>query len=269
MVYSFRAVVWYALGAVLLLASACRKEAVEVVRINPKSFTATQQASIGTRIMDADWGAANIALLTPEQPGYRPEAFDYLQPLLGELVAQASVTHRDSFDWRIHLVMDTSAHAYTLPGGQIVLHTGMLHSMHNEAELVGVLAREIALGEQGAAMDALTRAVGDNVLLGDVILDNEVDYASLIQLTPKLAYSPEELAAADSLAAVLVCPSNYLHEGLLVAVQRLDAETPYRSARPAGGAWAIKFEERVAHCVGTDSTYRRRYQEILRLSVPR
>ncbi len=255
--------------AALLAGTACREESTEIVRLNPKSFSGAQEALIGDRLLEADWRKANVALLSPGDPGYRAEAADYIDPLLQQLVDQAPVTRRDSFGWRVHLVMDTSMHAYSLPGGHLVFHTGLLHALRNEAELVGVLAREVALVESGAAMAAFVRVVGDNVLLGDILLDNPVDYGGLIQLSPKLAFTAQELAIADSLAALLVCPSNYDHAALPEAIQRLDAKTPYRQARPAEDLWEATFAERVMDCVGTDSLYTTRYRNVLRRAIPK
>ncbi len=256
------------LALIAVAVGACREESTEFVRLHPKSFSAADEAVIGDRLMAADWRNANVALLSPGDPGYRAEAAAYVDPLLQQLVDQAPVTRRDSFGWRVHLVMDTSVHAYALPGGHLVMNTGLLYALHSEAELVGVMARELSLIESGAAMGALVRLVDDNVLLGDILLDNPVAYGELIRLLPKLEYTASELAVADSLAAVLVCPSNYLHEALPEAMQRLSAKTPYREARPAGGTWIAKFNARVADCAGSDSVYVKRYREVLRRAVP-
>ena len=251
-----------------VLAQACRRDDGEVVRQRPERFNAITEAKIGESLAAADWRRANVAVLLPGTPGYDVKAYDYLRPLVRELTQQAGVTRRDSFAWDVRLVLDNSEHAYTLPGGQIVLHTGLLHRFANEAECVGVLAREIALAEQGAAMAAYDRAVEDNVLLGDLLLGNDTAYDLLVGLAATVDYTPEELRAADSLAAELVCPSNYLHEGLPQAVGRLSAGTAYRRARPTDAGWATGFAARVEPCVGTDSTYAQRYREMLRRSVP-
>lgn len=252
------------------LAAACREEVGEVVRLNPTVFSAADEAAIGTALFDADWRAADVPVLVPGSPGYHEKAGAYLTPLLDQLVMQSAVTRRDSFAWAIHLVLGADEHAYTLPGGQIVMHTGLLHAIDNEAEYVGLLAREVALAEQGAAMAAYDRAVEDNVLLGDLLLGNgQTDTDLLIRLAGTIQYTPEELAAADSLAAELICPSNYLHEGLPVAVAHLPEATAYRSARPSAIGWDATFGARVANCIGTDSTYTNRYRELLRRAVPR
>ena len=256
------------LAVTFVLAQACTRKDGEVVRERPESFTAAAEAAIGAALTDADWRKANVPALVPGEVGYDAKAFDYLRPLLRELTQQAAVSRRDSFAWDIHLVLDRSAHAYTLPGGQIVLHTGLLHQLDNEAECVGVLAREVALAERGAAMAAYDRAVEDNVLLGDLLLGNETDTELLLGLAATVEYTPAELRAADSLAAALVCPSNYLHEGLTVAVARLPEASAYRMARPTDEDWAGEFAARVEDCVGTDSTYAVRYVEMLRRAVP-
>lgn len=256
--------------AIVCLAASCREEVGETVRLKPTAFSAADEAAIGTALFDADWRGANVALLAPGAPGYDEKADAYLTPLLEQLVDQAGVTRRDSFTWAIHLVLDAGEHAYALPGGQIVMHTGLLHAVDNEAEYVGLLAREVALAEQGAAMAAYDRVVEDNVLLGDLLLGNEeTDTETLIRLASTVRYTPEELAAADSLAAELVCPSNYLHEALPLAVSGLPEGTTYAVAHPVPVGWGTTFTARVAGCVGTDSLYAVRYQEMLRRAVPR
>ena len=257
-------------GALLLAVAACRETvAGTTVRLNPRTFTGADEAAIAERLFAADWRAANVPLLVPGAPGYSERADAYLAPVLDQLVEQAGVTRRDSFDWRVRLVLGAEEHAYALPGGQLVIHTGFLHALDNEAEYAGVLARAVALAEQGAAMAAYDRAVEDNVLLGDLILGNdETDFAQLIHLATAVRYTPEELAAADSLAAELVCPSNYRHEALTDAVAGIPEGTAYRLAHPAPAGWDSAFAERVANCVGTDSLYAHRYREMLRRAVP-
>ena len=257
------------LAAALAVVGACRPEVGATVRLNPRTFTSADEAAIATALFDANWRAANVPLLQPGTPGYNEKAGAYLTPLLEQLVTQAAVTRRDSFDWSVRLVLGSDEHAYALPGGQIVLHTGFLHALPDEAAYVGVLARAVALVEQGAAMAAYDRAVEDNVLLGDLILGNgDTDLALLVNLASTVTYTPEELAAADALAAELVCPSNYLHEALPLAVAAIPEGTAYRRAHPTLEGWDATFNTQVGACVGTDSTYATRYQEMLRRTIP-
>ena len=258
-----------AVFAGLCLGSACRKESVEIIRIKPTSFTAEDEAAIGRRLASESWRNENVAVIEPDRGEFTDGVYHFLRPLVRGLVAQPAVTRRDSFEWEVHVVLDREPHAYTLPGGQIVLHTGLLNGITSEAECVGILAREIALAESGAAMAALDRQVDDNVTLGDMILGNLVPLDHIIEALPQLAYTAEEMRVADSLAAELVCPSDYEERGLPMAVGKFEGEVMYNIARPAEPAWTSRFEARVAECPGADSLYARRYRRMLSAHVPR
>ena len=186
------------------------------------------------------------------------------------LVQQEQVTRRDSFAWSIHLVLDTAVHAYTLPGGHLVINTGLLHALPHEAACVGFLAREVALAQTGAAMAAFDRAIEDNSQLGDLMLGNPMpDLRELIKLAPTVNYTRAELSRADSLAATLVCMSDYHQEAFIEAVGHFSAQSHYLHARPAQPSWRQLFNERVQPCEGADSLYIEPYQVMLRQAVPR
>ena len=258
-------------GAALLLVglAACRPPSDEVIRINPKSFDAADEAAIARRLVSESWRNENVAVIEPDRGEFTDGAYHYLRPLVTSLVQQGAVTRRDSFAWEVHLVLDAEPHAYTLPGGQIVVHTGLLVDLADEAECVGILAREVALAETGAAMAALDRQVEDNVTLGDMILGNLVPLDHVIEALPTLRYTPAEVAAADSLAALLVCDTDYEERGLTRAATGFDELAAYHEARPTDLAWAARFDADVAACPGADSLYAARYREMVARFVPR
>ncbi len=257
------------LSVLLLSFSACRPDDTEVIRLNPQTFNAEDEAAIGSRLTNESWRNENVTRITPDNGEFTDGAYFYMRPLLEGLLDQPYVTRRDSFDWQIHLVLDQSAHAYTLPGGQIILHTGLLHQLENEAECVGILAREVALAEIGAPMNALDRQVEDNVTLGDMILGNIVPLDHIIEALPTINYSEAELLKADSIAALLVCQSDYEERGLTLSVKRLSENSPYVAARPANRHWFTTFNSRISECPGADSLYRERYLDVLDGFVPR
>lgn len=257
-----------ALAVAVVALPSCRSDEGGLVRINPKTFDAADEAAIGRRLGAELWRDADLVLLEPEAGSFTDGAYRYLAPLLSGLTEQGHVTRRDSFAWAVTLVLDEDPRAYTLPGGQIYVHTGLLYALDNEAELVGVLAREIALAEQGAAMAALDRQVEDNVTLGDLILGNVVPLDHVVQALPAMSYTAEELGRADSLAARLVCQSDYEERALATATARLAAGTSYGEARPLPLGWRADFESRVGACPGADSLYVRRYRATLRTYVP-
>jgi predicted Zn-dependent protease len=58
----------------------------------------------------------------------------------------ASVTGQSAqnFDWRVSLIRDEKVNAFCLPGGKIVVYTGILPVTQNEASLATVLGHEMA-----------------------------------------------------------------------------------------------------------------------------
>jgi predicted Zn-dependent protease len=70
-----------------------------------------------------------------------PEISEYLQSLGLRLSSQAQDGNRT---FNFFLVRDPAINAFALPGGFIGVHSGLLMETHNESELAGVLAHEIA-----------------------------------------------------------------------------------------------------------------------------
>ncbi|MBA2328897.1 MAG: M48 family metallopeptidase [Bacteroidota bacterium] len=50
----------------------------------------------------------------------------------------------DGYKWEFNLVRDNSANAWAMPGGKVVVHTGLLPITQNEAALANVLGHEIS-----------------------------------------------------------------------------------------------------------------------------
>lgn len=257
------------LSCLLLTFTACRPDDTETIRLNPQTFDAADEAAIGRRLSNESWRNENVMRITPDNGQFTDGAYFYLRPLLQGLLDQPYITRRDSFDWQIHLVLDATPHAYTLPGGQIVLHTGLIHQLKNEAECVGILAREIALAEIGAPMEALDRQVEDNVTLGDMILGNIVPLDHIVEALPQIKYTEAQMGAADSIAAKLVCESDYEERGLTITAKRLPQDAPYLLARPANRHWLTTFNSRVSECPGADSLYSQRFMDVVQNTVPK
>lgn len=51
---------------------------------------------------------------------------------------------KERYPFEFHVVEDSSVNAFALPGGQVVIHTGLLLAAESPSEVTGVLAHEIA-----------------------------------------------------------------------------------------------------------------------------
>lgn len=81
-------------------------------------------------------------------------------------VAKATGTAGRDFDWQVSLIQDRQINAFCLPGGKIVVYTGIIPVAENEAALATVLGHEMAhatsrhgaqrIFEQNLAQTAIT-----------------------------------------------------------------------------------------------------------------
>jgi predicted Zn-dependent protease len=64
----------------------------------------------------------------------------------------AEVANKPEYKWEFSLVEDKSVNAFCLPGGKVVVYTGILKAIKNEAQLATVVSHEIAhaLARHGA-----------------------------------------------------------------------------------------------------------------------
>lgn len=107
---------------------------------------------------------------------------------------------RQGVDYRFHLLLSDEVNAFALPGGHIIITTAMLYrpdTLHNEAELAGILAHEIAHVDlrHTAAVFETVRAAGFS--LDD---DSALNISLLFNRFGRLMYQSEYEDAADRYA---------------------------------------------------------------------
>ena len=89
---------------------------------------------------------------------------------IGQRIAQ--VSQRNDFKWEFNLVEDNQANAFCLPGGKVVVYTGILKYAKNDDQLATVISHEIAhaLARHGAermSQGMIQQGVG---MVGNVVL---------------------------------------------------------------------------------------------------
>ncbi|RBQ30425.1 peptidase M48 family protein [Arcobacter sp. FW59] len=89
---------------------------------------------------------------------------------IGQKIAQ--VAQRSDFKWEFNLVDDKQANAFCLPGGKVVVYTGILKYAKNDDQLATVISHEIAhaLARHGAervSHNMIQQGVG---IVGNVVL---------------------------------------------------------------------------------------------------
>jgi predicted Zn-dependent protease len=97
-----------------------------------------------------------------EEEVVNKEAVSAVDRLLATL-CNANQIDRESI--RLHLLNAEEVNAFALPGGHIVVYTGLILDCENESELSGVLAHELAHLQLGHIMKKLVKEVGLSVLI--------------------------------------------------------------------------------------------------------
>lgn len=133
---------------------------------------------------------------------------------------------RRDFEYRFYVIQNKEPNAFTVPGGAIYVHTGLL-KMTDDEELAGVIAHEIGHAFERHPTKALSRALGA-AYLTDLLLKNQK--TELKQLSFQLAeggiltrYSRQDEREADELAFFLMKRARMNPEGLIRFLKRLQA----------------------------------------------
>ena len=90
---------------------------------------------------------------------------DALQTVASQLVGG------DNPDYRFHLADDKLVNAFALPGGDIVVHRGLLRATRSADELAGVLAHEIQHVKLRHSLKGMIRSAGLGIVLSALMGD--------------------------------------------------------------------------------------------------
>lgn len=130
----------------------------------------------------------------------------------------AKLPRRD-FDYRFYVVEDNSPNAFTIPGGAIYVHTGLIKLASNDSEIAGVMAHEIAHAFERHPAKGLSRTLGVQYLTQMLFKGNESKIQSLVlslaQNGVLTKYGRDDEREADTVGYYLMRQSPYRPEGLM------------------------------------------------------
>ncbi len=148
------------------------------------------------------------------------------------------------FDYQFFVIEDKTPNAFTIPGGKIYVHTGLLTFVDNDSELAGVLAHEIGHAAERHPVKNLSRAYGAGYLVslltgGDPNNQLKVMAINLATGSALLKYSRSDELEADEIGFELVCRSGSGTQGLpnflkkLQSLQTSGRQITFLSTHPA------------------------------------
>ncbi len=139
---------------------------------------------------------------------------------IGDLLSKNS-----AYDYQWHIAKDPQINAYALPGGIIVVNSGLLLVIDNADELAAVLAHEIQHVEQRHVLknmiNSMGWAAGMLVLFGDI----NIATAVVIHQLGSLYFGREKEEEADDLGLDLLIANNINPNGMATLMQKLGNES--------------------------------------------
>lgn len=106
------------------------------------------------------------------------------------------LTAGSRYQYRWYLARDNSINAFAIPGGVVVVHSGLIAAAGSAEELAGVLAHEVQHVEQRHSLRAMAQSLGVSAALGMIF----GDLSSMTQIAAglsQLSYSREAEREAD------------------------------------------------------------------------
>lgn len=132
----------------------------------------------------------------------------------------AKVANRPDFKWEFKLVENKAKNAFCLPGGKVVVYTGILEVSKNDDQLATVMAHEVAhaLARHGAERMSSAMVQQGIQVLGNVVLQSTApQYTNVFnqaygigsQVGVMLPYGRLQENEADEIGIHLMAKANY------------------------------------------------------------
>lgn len=229
-IYSFSRIISFALLTSILCTSVASAQ------------TAYAPMDLGKNTEQIDNALANEQIFI--QRGYRfnhPELQDHIDRIAESVVPKAL---DDYIRYRIYLIRDPSPLVFSLPDGQIYLHTGLIARLANDAQLAAVIAHQahhIANHDHIRATQsrrtknvlvgsAIILGSGDDPILGSISFDtwDDLEY----QRSLRIEYSDAMEQDADIASVGLIEQAGYPPMAALQALQRILSDPELSTPSP-------------------------------------
>ncbi len=137
---------------------------------------------------------------------------------IGYKIAQAA--NIPNYKWEFNLVKNDAMNAFCLPGGKVVVYTGILKAAKNDDQLATVISHEIAhaLARHGAERMSSAKIQQGVQLLGNIVLSSSAPqytnvfnqaYGVGTQLGVMLPYGRLQESEADEIGIYLMIKAGY------------------------------------------------------------
>jgi metalloendopeptidase OMA1, mitochondrial len=192
----------------ILLLNTHRQKTPVTHRVEHVSMTDEQQTQLGAQEYTKTL-RQNRARIIKSGPQY-----DEVQRVAKRIESVAS-RDKPNFVWRVSLIKKNEANAYCLPGGKIVVYTGILPLTENDAGLATVLGHEVAHATAEHVAERIERnhltEVAAAIIAGGVAVTpgQFVRIQALLGVGSSLPFSRSQESEADHIGLVYMARAGY------------------------------------------------------------
>lgn len=157
----------------------------------------------------------------------------------------AAALPRKDYNYQFYVIKDPSPNAFTIPGGKIYVHTGLLNFAQNEEELAGVMAHEIGHAYQRHPAKSISRQYGVETLSQLLFARNQAAQSQMKSIALGIAkagiitrYGRQDEFEADEAGFYILRRAGFKSDGLIKFFQRLQTlqgrggSIPFLSSHP-------------------------------------
>jgi Zn-dependent protease with chaperone function len=235
-----RSIGWLAVGVFvalpLLLVLLFVWQADRLAYVAASRVSVQQESELGQQMFEGLRGQLN---LRDNGPAY--EAVDAIGRRL---------TRDSAYRYRFHVADDTTINAYAIPGGVVVVHSGLIAATRNAEGLAGVLAHEVQHVELRHSLTGMIKQLGLSglwLLVGDTsgLLGNAAFELTTLKFS-RDAETQADTAGFDALVAAGIDPRGMAE--FFQVLHKEDVVTPptFLSTHPASVAREAALQQRLS-----------------------
>ncbi|KAJ7975608.1 Mitochondrial metalloendopeptidase OMA1 [Quillaja saponaria] len=155
--------------------------------------------------------------------------------------SQAATSHLDGFNWEVLVVKEPVVNAFCLPGGKIVVFTGLLEHFRSDAEIATIIGHEVAHAVARHSAEGITKNLWFAILqliLYQFVMPDLVNTMSNLFL--RLPFSRRMEMEADYIGLLLMASAGYDPRAAPKVYEKLGKVTgesalrDYLSTHPSG-----------------------------------
>jgi len=177
-----------------------------------------------------------------------------------ERIIAVAEEHKPEFEWEVTLIEDPQANAFCLPGGKMVVYTGILEPAGDEAGLATVLGHEVAhaVAEHGAER-IFRQELTDTAVqfAAGAFADDPVEFRNIAgllgagaQVGLNLPWSRDQESEADHIGLIYMARAGFdpraavrFWEAMEKATQGQKTPPEYLSTHPESGTRIQQIQE--------------------------